>query len=204
MKLIPFLSQLIWRLYFNENIYFSNQNLYLEYRYAALNNIAIDLICRFLLGRPIPRAAFYICSMYKWLTSSVTDGSVNQIRFFGSRNIHFKISQNFTKKIIVVMGHRSIISRQFLNIFPKMIMEIFFFVKLILRLFWSLGKHLLEFFLWNQKLVINLSAITMSLVQGFHFLARKRPEAAGTMVSLKRPGSSFVPWWKAEAVTLAL
>ena len=48
---------------------FPNQNLYLEYRYAALNNIAIDLICRFLLGRPIPRAAFYICSMYKWLTS---------------------------------------------------------------------------------------------------------------------------------------
>ena len=85
---------------------FPNQNLYLEYRYAALNNIAIDLICRILLGRPIPRAAFYICSMYKWLTSSVTDGSVNQIRFFGSRNIHFKISQNFTKKIIVVMGHR--------------------------------------------------------------------------------------------------
>lgn len=126
---------------------FPNQNLYLEYRYAALNNIAIDLICRILLGRPIPRAAFYICSMYKWLTSSVTDGSVNQIRFFGSRNIHFKISRNFTKKIIVVMGHRSIISRQFLNIFPKMIMEIFFFVKLILRLFWSLGKHLLEFFL---------------------------------------------------------
>ena len=94
---------------------FPNQNLYLEYRYAALNNIAIDLICRFLLGRPIPRAAFYICSMYKWLTSSVSDGSINQIRFF-----------------------------------------IFFFVKLIWRLFWPLGKHLFEFFPWNQKLVIRL------------------------------------------------
>ena len=131
---------------------FPNQNLYLEYRYAALNNIAIDLICRILLGRPIPRAAFYICSMYKWLTSSVTDGSVNQIRFFGSRNIHFKISRNFTKKIIVVMGHRSIISRQFLNIFPKMIMEVFFFRQIDFTTFLVFGQAFIGIFSVKPKI----------------------------------------------------
>ena len=186
---------------------FPNQNLYLEYRYAALNNIAIDLICRFLLGRPIPRAAFYICSMYKWLTSSVTDGSVNQIRFFGSRKIHFKISRNFTKKIIVVKGHRSIISRQFLDIFPKIILTeiyIYIFSSNWFYDFFGLWASIYLNFFRETKNWLSASAITMSLVQGFHFLARKRPEAAGTMVSLKRPGSSFVPWWKAEAVTLAL
>lgn len=141
---------------------FPNQNLYLEYRYAALNNIAIDLICRFLLGRPIPRAAFYICSMYKWLTSSVSDGSINQIRFF----IFFSW-----------------------NWFDD---------------FFGLWASIYLNFFRETKNWLSASAITMSLVQGFHFLARKRPEAAGTMVSLKRPGSSFVPWWKAEAVTLAL